>query len=232
MASKRSVRTFEGDGRHATEDNARRANRKTKEDEPATKDAPEKRTTHKTLSRRASDESCLSPETGVETSSSMASVDHESAVMDLEAQCERSRRVRHPTIADSRPALPLVPVDSSLKRQHVPMEGRPANFGIVVPGVYRSSYPKPEDFGFVKNLGLRTIVTLGRKDEPDEVYADFLAANSIRHHVIDMKGTKKESIPLRTMKHILRIVLDKKQYPLMIHCNHGKGLRGTKGARL
>lgn len=36
--------------------------------------------------------------------------------------------------------------------------GRPINFGVVVPGVYRSSYPKPEDYGFLRNLGLKTVM--------------------------------------------------------------------------
>jgi tyrosine-protein phosphatase SIW14 len=49
-----------------------------------------------------------------------------------------------------------------------------------------------------------------------------MAASGIRHHIIDMKGTKKESIPIQTMRDILRIVLDQQHYPLMIHCNHGK----------
>ncbi|KAM0277584.1 hypothetical protein ACHAQH_005703 [Verticillium albo-atrum] len=225
MASKRSARTFEGDGHHATENDTPRANRRTKEEDTAAKDALEKRSTYKTISRRASGESCPAPETSVEMSSTMAAVDSDSAVQDLEAQCERSRRVRHSAHSDPCPALPLVPADLSFKR-HVPEEGRPVNFGIVVPGVYRSSYPKGEDFDFVKNLGLRTIVTLGQKDEPDEVYGRFLAANSIRHHIIEMKGTKKQSIPIHTMRHILRIVLDKQQYPLMIHCNHGKHRTG------
>lgn len=35
---------------------------------------------------------------------------------------------------------------------------RPLNFGIVVPGVYRSSYPRPHDFEFIRGLGLKTIV--------------------------------------------------------------------------
>lgn len=39
-----------------------------------------------------------------------------------------------------------------------PMDGRPVNFGLVVPGVYRSSYPKKEDYAFLKNLKLKTIV--------------------------------------------------------------------------
>jgi tyrosine-protein phosphatase SIW14 len=41
-----------------------------------------------------------------------------------------------------------------------------------------------------------------------------------------MKGTKKEAIPLSTMKAILSIVLDKSNYPLLIHCNHGKHRTG------
>jgi hypothetical protein len=38
------------------------------------------------------------------------------------------------------------------------MEDRPVNFGLVVPGVYRSSYPKADDYGFIKGLKLKTVV--------------------------------------------------------------------------
>lgn len=34
----------------------------------------------------------------------------------------------------------------------------PPNFGIVVPGVYRSSYPQPQAYGFLQDLGLKTIM--------------------------------------------------------------------------
>jgi tyrosine-protein phosphatase SIW14 len=34
----------------------------------------------------------------------------------------------------------------------------PLNFGVVVPGVYRSSYPKAHDLPFIKDLKLKTIV--------------------------------------------------------------------------
>jgi hypothetical protein len=49
-----------------------------------------------------------------------------------------------------------------------------------------------------------------------------MAVNGIKHHVFDMKGTKKEAIPIQTMKAILRLVLDQRHHPLLIHCNHGK----------
>ncbi len=46
--------------------------------------------------------------------------------------------------------------------------------------------------------------------------------NGLKHHVFDMKGTKKENIPINTMKSILRVVLNPQNHPLLIHCNHGK----------
>ncbi|KAL2131902.1 hypothetical protein VTI74DRAFT_4458 [Chaetomium olivicolor] len=107
----------------------------------------------------------------------------------------------------------------------LPVEPRPVNFGVVVPGVYRSSFPQSDDYAFIKELKLKTIVTLVQKDFP-QGYEAFLKKNGIRHVVFDMKGTKKEDIPLTTMKSILRLVLDRRNHPLLIHCNHGKHRTG------
>ncbi|KAM0428616.1 hypothetical protein ACHAPT_006977 [Fusarium lateritium] len=107
-----------------------------------------------------------------------------------------------------------------------PLNGRPHNFGVVVPGVYRSSFPKSHDFEYIKGLKLKTIVTLVRKEEFDHDLEMFVAREGIRQVIFNMKGTKKEAIPLKTMKSILSIVLDKANYPLLIHCNHGKHRTG------
>ncbi|KAJ6439429.1 tyrosine phosphatase [Purpureocillium lavendulum] len=105
-------------------------------------------------------------------------------------------------------------------------DSRPANFGLVIPGVYRSSYPKPSDYAFLQNLKLKTVVTLVKKDELDHDLNAFTASNGIRQVIFNMKGTKKESIPMYTMKSILELVLDRQNYPLLIHCNHGKHRTG------
>uniref|UniRef100_L2FH17 diphosphoinositol-polyphosphate diphosphatase n=1 Tax=Colletotrichum fructicola (strain Nara gc5) TaxID=1213859 RepID=L2FH17_COLFN len=128
-------------------------------------------------------------------------------------------------VADQLQAPLVAPISPGIERV-LPIDGRPINFGVVVPGVYRSSYPKPEDFGFIRNLGLKSIVTLVQKDDVDEPYTNFMSSNGIRHHVINMKGTKKEAIPLRTMKAILRLVLNRENHPVLIHCNHGKHRTG------
>ena len=42
--------------------------------------------------------------------------------------------------------------------KNLPAESRPANFGVVVPGVYRSSFPQADDYAFIQGLKLKTIV--------------------------------------------------------------------------
>ncbi|OAA55839.1 tyrosine phosphatase family protein [Niveomyces insectorum RCEF 264] len=103
--------------------------------------------------------------------------------------------------------------------------GAPLNFGNVLPGLYRSSYPRPENFKFLEQLKLKTIVTLVDKNF-SKGYRDFMVKNNIEHHIFGMKGTKKEEIPLATMEAILKLVLDRRNYPLLIHCNHGKHRTG------
>ncbi|KAL8380804.1 hypothetical protein RB595_005207 [Gaeumannomyces hyphopodioides] len=118
-----------------------------------------------------------------------------------------------------------VPLEAGLHKASLPMTGRPTNFGVIVPGVYRCGYPQPEDFAFVEGLQLQTVVTLVNKELP-KGYQAFLRANGIKHHIFEMKGTKKEDIPVKTMQAILRLVLDRRNHPMLIHCNHGKHRTG------
>ncbi|KAG6111810.1 hypothetical protein E4U13_004596 [Claviceps humidiphila] len=102
----------------------------------------------------------------------------------------------------------------------------PANFGTVIHGVYRSSYPTPEDFPYLSSLKLKTVVTLVKKDHLDHNLISFVNAHGINQVIFNMKGTKKEAIPLSTMRSILELVLDPSHYPLLVHCNHGKHRTG------
>jgi tyrosine-protein phosphatase SIW14 len=122
------------------------------------------------------------------------------------------------TPTNNQPIVPEVPMVSNSARPH--------NFGFVMPGIYRSSYPKPDDYGFIANLKLKTILTLVKKDEVDHELDVFVRSNGIRQIVFNMKGTKKESITSETMESILNIVLNPRNHPLMVHCNHGKHRTG------
>jgi tyrosine-protein phosphatase SIW14 len=52
--------------------------------------------------------------------------------------------------------------------------------------------------------------------------ASFIQHHGIRHCVIGMQGTKKVKIPDAMMHSIMKVVLDQENYPILIHCNHGK----------
>ncbi|KAI1115498.1 tyrosine phosphatase [Nemania sp. NC0429] len=101
----------------------------------------------------------------------------------------------------------------------------PVNFAMVCEGLYRSGYPQAQDYPFMQSLKLKTIVTLVRKELPDG-YQEFIEVNQITHKIFDMAGTKKEEIPVELMRAIHAVVSEPKNYPLLIHCNHGKHRTG------
>ncbi|KAI0868365.1 tyrosine phosphatase family-domain-containing protein [Hypoxylon argillaceum] len=101
----------------------------------------------------------------------------------------------------------------------------PINFSMVSEGLYRSGYPETQDYPFIQSLKLRTIVTLVSKELPDG-YQEFIQANRITHKIFDMAGTKKEDIPVSMMRSIHAAVSNPENYPLLVHCNHGKHRTG------
>lgn len=110
-----------------------------------------------------------------------------------------------------------------IEAEVVPCE--PFNFALVVPGVYRSSYPQTEHHQYLKSLGLKTIITLVNKEFP-EGFKAFMQENGIRHCLINVEATKRADIPESTLHAILNIVLDPVCQPVLIHCNHGKHRTG------
>ncbi|KAI3327938.1 tyrosine phosphatase family-domain-containing protein [Xylariaceae sp. AK1471] len=99
------------------------------------------------------------------------------------------------------------------------------NFSMVSEGLYRSGYPQAQDYPFIQSLKLKTIVTLVSKELPDG-YQEFIQGNHITHKIFDMAGTKKEDIPIELMRDIQAVVSKRENYPLLIHCNHGKHRTG------
>ncbi|RYP77594.1 hypothetical protein DL769_003367 [Monosporascus sp. CRB-8-3] len=115
--------------------------------------------------------------------------------------------------------------DIAVERPIITPATQPINFGVVVPGLYRSGYPQATDYSFMQGLGLKTIVTLVGKEMPHG-YQQFITRNGINHLIFDMSGTKKSQIPLSLMKSIAGVVMNRENYPLLIHCNHGKHRTG------
>ncbi|GLT75211.1 hypothetical protein SLA2020_469510 [Shorea laevis] len=103
----------------------------------------------------------------------------------------------------------------------------PLNFSMVDNGVFRSGFPDSANFSFLRSLGLRSIVCLCPEPYPEANDA-FLKANGIRLYQFGIDGCKEPfvNIPEETIRAALKVVVDVKNHPLLIHCNRGKHRTG------
>lgn len=101
----------------------------------------------------------------------------------------------------------------------------PLNFCPVVStdvSLYRSGYPMPLNYNFIKHqLHLKTIIYIGDKQAPLEEYETFLELEKIKYHHISMDSSRDEGIQER-MNQVLNLVLDVRNYPILVHSNKGK----------
>jgi len=104
----------------------------------------------------------------------------------------------------------------------------PENFSMVETGVYRSAFPRTKNIEFLKQLNLKSVVSLVPEDYPVAMQ-DFYSANGIKLIPLGLDGNKW---PFKEINHdSLQIVLDKildpANRPLLIHCNKGKHRTGS-----
>ncbi|KAI5302048.1 hypothetical protein KEM56_001098 [Ascosphaera pollenicola] len=127
--------------------------------------------------------------------------------------------------ADTESDINSSPSDtSSSSRPSSPFyDGLPANFGEVVRGVYRSSFPQPAHLASLKNLKLKTIITLVDEEWSPEL-VDFARKNNITSHTITIAPNKTPGVSSAqsVIDTVLSIILEPKNHPVLIHCNKGR----------
>lgn len=103
----------------------------------------------------------------------------------------------------------------------------PLNFAMVDHGVFRSGFPESANFTFLQTLGLRSIVYLCPEPYP-QTNMEFLKANGIQLYQFGIDGRKEPfvNIPEDTICEALKVVLDVKNHPLLVHCKRGKHRTG------
>nr|ACG40839.1 tyrosine specific protein phosphatase family protein [Zea mays] len=138
------------------------------------------------------------------------------------------------TEAWSHPELPLL-LHANTDDALVP----PLNFAMVDDGIFRSGLPDAANFRFLLSLNLRSIVYLCPEPYPEE-NARFLRTNGIRLHQFAVEGSKSGPtvldtmsaqepfvhIPEETIREALKVVLDVRNQPVLIHCKRGKHRTG------
>ncbi|XP_048632185.1 tyrosine-protein phosphatase DSP3 isoform X1 [Brassica napus] len=129
----------------------------------------------------------------------------------------------------------------------------PSNFSMVEDGIYRSGFPKPENFGFLTTLNLRSIIYLCPEPYTEE-NLKFLEANNIKLFQFGIEGKTvrfcfllifesllifffiTESVmilqdpptlmPKDTVLDALKVLVDVRNHPILIHCKAGKHRTG------
>lgn len=100
----------------------------------------------------------------------------------------------------------------------------PINFSMVEEGIYRSGFPEPSNFSYLETLNLKSIIYLCSEKYPED-YMKFLECNKIQLFQFSMEGTK-ETIAEDVISKVLNMLVDVRNYPILIHCKRGKHRTG------
>ncbi|XP_011100367.1 probable tyrosine-protein phosphatase At1g05000 [Sesamum indicum] len=103
----------------------------------------------------------------------------------------------------------------------------PLNFAMVDNGIFRSGFPDSANFSFLKTLNLRSIIYLCPEPYPD-ANVEFLRLNGIQLFQFGIEGYKEPfvNIPEDKISEALKVTIDVKNHPLLIHCKRGKHRTG------
>ncbi|KAI9598861.1 tyrosine phosphatase family-domain-containing protein [Syncephalis fuscata] len=103
----------------------------------------------------------------------------------------------------------------------------PDNFALVAPFIYRSSFPKRKNFSFLKRVGIKSVLTLILEEYPDQNQR-FMEENGMTLFQFGVAGNKEPfvDIPENVICAALAVLLDRRNHPIVIHCNKGKHRTG------
>lgn len=103
----------------------------------------------------------------------------------------------------------------------------PENFAMVCRSIYRSSFPRVENFEFLKTLKLRAILCLIPEDYPPE-NIEFNKKNGIKFFQLGLSGNKEPFVKIKPelVTEALKIITNPENQPILIHCNRGKHRTG------
>ncbi|XP_030540758.1 tyrosine-protein phosphatase DSP3-like [Rhodamnia argentea] len=104
----------------------------------------------------------------------------------------------------------------------------PTNFATVEEGIYRSGFPRPPNLPFLRSLQLRSIVYLCTEPYPEENH-NFLRSQNIRLFQFGIEGKREPFVPIpqETVTEALKVLIDVRNHPVLIHCKRGKHRTGS-----
>ncbi|KAK7374375.1 hypothetical protein VNO80_07805 [Phaseolus coccineus] len=103
----------------------------------------------------------------------------------------------------------------------------PPNFAMVEDCIFRSSFPTSSNFPFLQTLNLRSIIYLCPEPYPEE-NLEFLRSQNIRLFQFAIEGKTDVSTPILkdSVMDALKVLIDVRNHPVLIHCKRGKHRTG------
>ncbi|XP_057522938.1 probable tyrosine-protein phosphatase DSP4 [Amaranthus tricolor] len=103
----------------------------------------------------------------------------------------------------------------------------PLNFAMVDNGIFRSGFPEDANFRFLQSLGLRSIIYMCPEPYPED-NIEFIKNNGIKLYQFGIEGHKEPfvNIPNEAIREALKVLLDVRNHPVLIHCKRGKHRTG------
>jgi tyrosine-protein phosphatase-like protein OCA2 len=186
-------------------------------------------------------------------------------IADIPRDVETSKYLLQKTLSQStvsvlcRPSSPLPSLNQSVTEQgEYDGDGQkntvlnneafvpPLNFCLVEDSIYRSGFPMPINYPFLKQLGIKTIIYLGDlgNDNKDKLgkkkdkhgtaeiminYENWIRTTDIKFHKLLFDSPQEPFIheekqlqAQKSMTIALQLLLDKNNFPILIHSNKGK----------
>ncbi|CAO1619098.1 unnamed protein product [Parajaminaea phylloscopi] len=99
----------------------------------------------------------------------------------------------------------------------------PLNFQTVAVGVSRSGHPNERNYAFLGRLKLKTVMYLSEDDYRPSM-TTFAQREGVRvlHHRIDVNKEPFATMDEERVAEALAQLLDRRNYPILVHCNKGK----------
>jgi protein tyrosine/serine phosphatase len=99
------------------------------------------------------------------------------------------------------------------------------NFHKVNEHLYRGAQPLSGGMRLLAAQGIRTIVNLRGEDEGTRAEEQDARAAGLRYFNVPMQGLSRPTD--EQVERVLSIINDSQNWPVFVHCNHGKDRTGT-----
>ncbi len=115
---------------------------------------------------------------------------------------------------------PVLPDGARVSERFFGLRGL-KNVGRVAPGIIRGAQPRPDGYGTLKSMGVRTVLNLRSRHGE----AEAVEAAGMRSVMLPMNTFR--DVDMETVRKAVAIIADPANQPVYVHCAHGQDRTGV-----